>query len=232
VGVTADGGTGSAIRYYLADGSSQVNKGGWPEFFNNALYGQMPSWSALQPPSLESQLGKDRAGQAPGIAPSWGIAPMPGDVWEVVDEPSAPGKGKTLLLRWHDSSQNAVFKKPTVSPPQWTPGVAIRFHSGSSDYFTDKPITIKFHMKLVGNFTRMDVGFNTNWGPLDRNGKPPAEGGEFVVTSTPSTGNWFEFIHTEPPHQKYLRGIDGTLEIFLLGKGEVRIRDVRVLEGD
>ncbi len=230
------GGTADARRFYLPDGTRQENLGGWPNSDNKAFYGLMPSWSAVMPPRLEEQLQGDNAGQAHRKHASWGIAPIPGDVWEVVEETGAPGRGRTLLLRWHDPSHNAVFKSLTTAPPQWTQGVAIYFHPGRPDPFahsyTKKPITIKFHMRLDGDFTRLDVHFGTNWGPLVKD-KPPVEGGDILSTmvSLPRR-QWFEFTHTEEPHDEYERGLDGSLSIQLLGRGEVRLRDVRVFEGN
>ena len=232
-----DGGTASAESYYRADGTSRENTGGWPENNNKALYGLVPSWPAVPPPPIDDQFDDDRAGKTGKKQGSWGIAPLPGDIWEVVDESSAPGQGKTLLLRWHDTSRNAAFKTQPPAPPQWTRGAAIHFDkAGSGPFgssFTKQPITIKFHMKLDGEFSRLDVQWRTCWGPLGPDGKPPAEGGSFSASMTTlPRGQWFEFSHTEPPHKTYERGLDGALSIELLGKGEVRVRDVRVFEGN
>ena len=46
----------------------------------------------------------------------------------------------------------------------------------------------------------------------------------------PPVGQWFEFKHTEPPESKWKRGLDGVLSIEFLGEGEIRLRDVKVLE--
>lgn len=235
-GGVRNGGTADARRFYRADGTRQENIGGWPNADNTALYGQMPSWLPVPPPALEDQLEGDGAGRATGRQVSWGVAPFPGDVWEVVEEPGAPGGGNTLRLRWHDARQNAVFKTLTAAPPHWTPGAAVFFHSGSpkpfSDKFTSKPVTIKFYYKLDGAFSRMDVIWHTSWGPLV-NGKPPAEGGSVTAAvAPPPAGGWAEFSHTEEPHEEYQRGLQGSLAIQFLGRGEIRIRDVRVFEGE
>jgi hypothetical protein len=86
-------------------------------------------------------------------------------------------------------------------------------------------------MKLDGEFSRLDVKYGSNWGPLGANGKPPAEGGHFLQTLTPPPkGQWFEFSYTQSPDANYQRGLDSSLSIELLGDGEVRLRDVRVFE--
>ena len=72
--------------------------------------------------------------------------------------------------------------------------------------------------------------FLTSLGDLI-NGKPPREGGPFVKSlENPPNGQWFEFKHTEPPESKWKRGLDGVLSIEFLGEGEIRLRDVKVLE--
>lgn len=235
-GPPSNGGTAGAESFYDTDGSENVNSGGWPGSSNKASYGLMPSWSASSPPTLEEALGRDSSGKSALQQPSWAIAPVPGDVWEVVDETGAPGAGKTFLLRWHDTRGNAIFKARPPRLPRWTPGAAIAFRSGRSkpfcSFYTREPITIKFQMKLDGAFSRLDVIFDTNWGPLGGNGKPPELGGLFSTTmAPPPIGKWFEFSFTKDPDQKFERGLDGNLFIELLGEGEVRIRDVRVFEG-
>jgi hypothetical protein len=231
------GGTASSENYFSTGGlntEGRANSGGWPEFRNKAFYGLMPSWSADPEPSLADQFHNDRFGRTANSQPSWAIAPLPGDIWEVVDEVGAPGDGRTLLLRWHPTAQNAVFRSKTVRPPQWTPGAAIYFSAGRpnpfASHYTDKPITISFRLKLDGAFTRLDVKFLTNLGDLV-DGKPPAPGGEFIKSlENPPNGQWFEFKHTEPPESKWKRGLDGVLSIEFLGEGEIRLRDVKVLE--
>jgi FG-GAP-like repeat len=235
-GPPSNGGTAGADSYYATDGSQRINIGGWPGNANRASYGLMPSWSASSPPTLENALGRDSAGKSKLQQPSWAIAPVPGDVWEVVDEPGAPGDGKTFLLRWHDAHGNSIFKSRPPRLSQWTPGASVAFRSGRSGpfcaFYTKEPITIKFQMKLDGAFSRLDMIFDTNWGPLGGDKKPPELGGDFSQTmAPPPTGKWFEFSFTQPPDKKYERGLDGTLFIELLGEGEVRIRDVRVYEG-
>ncbi|GAB4167843.1 MAG: hypothetical protein Fur0032_05950 [Terrimicrobiaceae bacterium] len=230
------GGTADARRFYRPDGTRAENAGGWPGVDNNPFYGLMPSWPAVPPPGLEVQLDGDEAGRANGKSVSWGIAPYPGDIWEVIEESGVPGRGRTLLLRWHDTRRDALFKTATVPPPQWTPGVGIHFDSGVNgpfgSNFTKKPITVKFHMKLDGEFSRMDANWGTTWGPLVK-GKPPAQGGSFSFSMSPlPRGQWFEVTHTEEPHDEFERGLCGSLTIMLLGKGEVRLRDVRVFEGN
>lgn len=238
-GGSRNGGTASAERYYRADGTTRENQGGWHNDQHNKMYGLLPSWPADPPRTLQMDVfNRDGIGATKGKQPSWAVAPLPGDVWEVVsDAPDAPGAGKTLLLRWHDTSKNAIFRTRTAALPQWTPGCAVFFSDGNTGPFasqyTPNPITIRFHMKLTGKFTRLDMTFNTSWGPLGKNGKPPEEGGSFTKTLTsPPSGSWFEFSHTEQPGGKHQRGLDGNLFIGLLGEGEVRIRDVRVTEGN
>lgn len=231
------GGTASSENYISTGGlnaEGRANTGGWPGFRNKALYGLMPSWPTEPGPSLADQFHNDRFGRSADSQPSWAIAPLPGDIWEVVDDPGAPGDGRTLVLRWHPTSQNAVFRNRTARPPQWTPGAAIYFSPGRPNPFasqyTDKPITISFRLKLDGEFTRLDVKFATNLGDLV-NGKPPLEGGAFIKSlENPPHGQWFEFKHTEPPDSKWKRGLDGALSIEFLGEGEIRLRDVKVLE--
>lgn len=235
-GPARNGGTADARRFYMPDGTRKENEGGWPDSDNKPFYGLIPSWAANPPPSLEDQLDGDGAGKSSRKQASWGIAPIPGDVWEIVEESGAPGRGSTLLLRWHDPAGNAVFKTPTTAPPQWTHGAAIHFDAGRphpfAAFYTKKAVTIKFHMKLDGDFTRLDTTWTTSWGPL-KGGKPPAMGGSFSFSMTTlPRGQWFEVTHTEQPHEEYQRGLDGSLSILLLGKGEVRLRDVRVYEGD
>jgi len=91
-------------------------------------------------------------------------------------------------------------------------------------------------MKLDGAFSRLDMIFDTNWGPLAESGKgkgdPPEEGGAFSQSmQPPPKGQWFEFSCTQKPGKQHQRGLDGTLSIELLGEGEIRIRDARVFEG-
>ncbi len=235
-GPVSDGGTASAESFYSTDGSTRENTGGWPSNLNKAFYGLMAPWAASPPPTMEEALGRDSSGKAGKHHSSWAIAPVPGDVWEVIDEPGAPGAGKTFLLRWHDWRENAIFKARPARLPQWTPGASIAFRGGGSGPFcsnyTKDAVTVKFQMKLDGAFSRMDVIFRTNWGPLGSNKKPPAEGGDFSqVMAPPPTGQWFEFSFSQPPDSKFERGLDGSLFIELLGEGEIRIRDVQVLEG-
>lgn len=232
----ANGGTADARRMYIPNSPPLENLGGWPNLGNNPFSGLMPGWSAASPPSLESQLQGDDAGKSDTKQVSWGIAPMPGDVWEVVEEPGAPGEGNTLLLRWHDPARNSVFKSSTIAPPQWMPGAAVAIDSGRSgpfaQNFTKGPVTIKFHLRLDGDISRVDCIFKTTWGPLV-GGKPPAEGGHFFFSTTsPPKGQWFEVTHTEEPNDTFQRGLDGDLYIMFLGKGEIRIRDVRVFDGN
>ena len=233
------GGTASSENY-ISTGSlnseGRVNSGGWPAFRNRPFYGLVPSWSADPSPSLEDQFHNDRYGRSAKLQGSWAIAPLPGDIWEVVDESGVPGEGKTLLLRWYPVSENVVFRAPMPRPPQWTPGAAIYFSSGSpnpfASHYTDKAITISFQIRLDGAFSRLDVKFATNLGDLI-NGKPPLEGGPFVKSiENPPVGKWFEFKQSEPPDAKWKRGLDGALSIELLGEGEIRIRDVKILEGN
>ncbi len=232
-----NGGTADAEQYFRADGSNRQNGGGWPGSENESLYGLMPSWDAHMAPTVKQINESSKPGRVSGKQPSWAIAPVPGDIWEVVEEPDAPGKGNTFLLRWLDSKENAIFKSGGIRLPQWSPGVAVAFGPGRPQPFaanyTKDAITIRFHMKLDGEFSRLDVIYDTNWGPLGGNGKPPEEGGEIQCPSMspPPTGKWFEFQCTTPPG-KHTRGLDGGLYIELLGKGEVRIRDVRVTEGN
>lgn len=230
------GGSGSAERYYRADGSFRADVGGWAGDKNDKFWGLMPAWNDNSLPTVEKVLDEDKPGGLRGKVASWAIAPLPGDYWESVEESGAPGQGRTLLLRWHDWSTNSVFKFRPTPDPRWTRGVSIRFPNGRpgpyGGAFTKGSIRIRFHMKLDGKFSRMHVYMRTSWGPL-RNGKPPEEGGSFEAPPMlpPPTGKWFEFSHTEPPGKEHQRGLEGTLFIYLLGDGEVRIRDVRITEG-
>jgi len=189
------------------------------------------------PPTVRQIDDSSKPGRVPGKQPSWAIAPLPGDIWEVVEETGAPGKGNTFLLRWHDPKENAIFKSDPPRLAQWSPGVAVAFGPGRPQpfafHYTKDAITIRFHMKLEGDFSRLDVIYDTNWGPLGGNGKPPEEGGliQCPPMTPPPIGKWFEFQCTTPPG-KHIRGLDGGLSIELLGQGEVRIRDVRVTEGN
>jgi hypothetical protein len=228
------GGTASSERIHLPDGTKFINRGGWPGQQNSAFYGLIPDTPALVNTPALNMVEGDRPYRA-GKTVSWAVAPWPGEIWEVVDE-SGPGDGKTLLLRWHDWSRNTVFRRRPEAPPQWTPGVAVALENSIpnpfNDIFTDGPITISYHMKLDGQFSRLDTFFSTNYGPLGSDGKPPIEGGSFSHTmENPPSGRWFEVRHTQPPHAQHSRGLAGSLYIMLLGHGEVRIRDVRVEEG-
>jgi hypothetical protein len=233
------GGTASSENYISTGGinaEGRTNSGGWPALRNKAFYGLAPSWFADPPPLLADQLQGDRVGRTANFQASWAIAPLPGDIWEVIDDPGAPGEGKSLYLRWHPSAGNTVFRSRTPRPPQWTPGAAVYFSPGRpnpfASHYTDKPITVSFHLKLDGAFSRLDVKFLSNFGDLV-GGKPPLEGGGFVKTlENPPTGQWFEFKHVEPPDSKWKRGIDGAVSIELLGEGEIRLRDVKILEGN
>lgn len=235
-GIRRHGGTGSAERYVSTEGETREDSRGWPNDTHQVIYGLMPGWPGQRLPDLaKSIFNRDKPGQTESRQPSWAIAPFPGDVWESVEEAGAPGQGRTLLLRWHSLGQEGIFKSRLPDIPRWTPGAAVHFPNNTRGPFctqyTRKPILVRFHYRLTGAFTRLDVQFISNWGPLGSNRKPPAEGGRETFTlNPPAQGAWNEVSWTIPPHKEYARGLDAGLSIELIGRGELRLRDVRIQE--
>jgi len=225
------GGTANAERYYSQDNQDRVNERGWPGR-QSLFFGLMPSWDP-------AQWGKpDRKGRPsfgiPKPFASWAVAPVPYEVFDIVDEqPQGAGDGKTLRLTWHDPSSNAVFRQPRDAMTRFGQGVSIHLsprQAYSQDKnMVDENIRCVFRMKLEGRWERMHVVFGSRYFEKIDGKWEIRDGGHsnFRTMVPPQTGAWFTF-DSVVAKGKFPRGIEADLVIQLIGRGNLHLRDVVV----
>jgi hypothetical protein len=225
------GGTADGQRYYSQDNQDRVNQGGWARR-HVLFYGLMPSWHP------EEWGRPDRKGRPsygiPKPFASWAVAPVPYEVFDVIDEtPQGGGEGKTFRLTWHDPATNAVFRQPRDAMTRFGQGASLNFsprQAWSQDSnVVDENIRCVFRMKLEGRWERMDVTFGSRFFEQVAGKWEIRDGGHcnFRTMTPPPTGAWFTY-DAVVPKGKYPRGIESDLTIQLIGRGNLSIRDVEV----
>lgn len=241
------GGTQNALRLINPDDSQELNSEGVGPRDMRWFYMLMPGWQQQWQPTqgprggrfypnyaemlAEVKLGgRDRI--APGYSASWGIAPVPYEVWSVVEE-EGPGEGHTLHLRWHNPAENAVFKQARDQMTEFGQGAEVILcreggaHAGNLNALVDKEhVKISFHYKLDGRFERIETAISAKY--TDSKGDPNHHIYGTISQSTGlKTGVWakYEYIDGVPP---FNRRVGNALHIRFVGRGEIRVRDVRV----
>jgi hypothetical protein len=221
----AAGGTADAERYITQASGGAENIDGWPSKMTT-FFGLMPSWEP------ETYLAADEKGRRfypiPAMPASWAVAPVPYEVFNVVkEEAEGNGAGNTFTLTWHDPSRNAVFRQPRDAMTSFGQGASYMFNGanlGKRSDTVDANIRASFFMKLDGSFTRMEVFEYTDY----YSGTNRLDGGhiQFKTMNPPPTGSWFHY-DAVVAKGKYPRS-PGPLEIRILGRGNISIRDVAV----
>jgi len=225
-------GTADAQRYYSQDNQDRVNQRGWSDR-HTLMYGLMPSWDP------ETWGKPDRKGrilyEAPVPFASWAIAPVPYEVFEVIEErPPGAGEGNTFRLTWHDPATNKVFRQPRDGMTRFGQGVSIALLPNSKwsqgKTVVDENLRCTFRFKLEGRFERMHVSLGSRFFEMV-NGKwelRDGGGAEFRTLLPPPTGGAWTTYDSVVPKGKYPRGVEAELHIQLIGRGNVSIRDVVV----
>jgi 1,2-phenylacetyl-CoA epoxidase PaaB subunit len=184
-----------------------------------------------------------------GSVASYAVAPVPYEVFRVEEEAPSRQNGQgnyTLVQSWHNPQENTVFKQPRNQLTRFGEGVSLYFQpkekqkfqlrDASSQEYTQwlsenlhqKNIRVSFYMKLEGEFSHLMAEYPCRrWNPKS---KTVAKGGQirFHTMENPPIGQWF---HYESIVEKAdLPRTTTGLYVFLLGRGEVRIRDVAVAD--
>jgi hypothetical protein len=235
------GGTADGRRYITAGRHNIFNEGGWPD--QEVWYGLHPTWEPertferLTEMLAEGNFSQDRFYWA-GSAPSFAIAPVPYEVFKLVEEGPSPERGEgdfTLVQSWHDPRENAVFNQSRDEPTRFGQGVSIAFQpkEGRKSEVKDEKIhndnvRVSFYMKLEGDFSLMTVVYGSSVWLSDIRKKGQGGAIIFEKMETPPTGKWFHYESIAPAIDK--PRISGRLAIHLHGRGEVYLRDVAVAD--
>jgi len=249
------GGTAGAQRYFTQAGQDIVNKGGWPgrQF---GWWGLMPQFDPLNMTSRIEKFIHDNLAEGKGInfgklqnseglIPSWAIAPVPYEVFEVIDERPDGNNGegdKTLQLTWHNPNSNRIFRQPRDQPTPFGVGVSYSFPSTRADklgktaplepWMTNNlhkgNVRISFFMKLEGSFSKLTVLYKSRF-YIEEIRKAGDGGKVFGPTmSPPPNGRWFHYEAVVGPGDR--PRTRGSLWVHLTGRGDVWIRDVAVAD--
>lgn len=246
------GGTADARRFYTARFSDKVNSGGWPDL--QPWYGLMPGWNPDEAYERYEQVLEEGPFNPEkfyrnGAVPSYAVAPVPYEVFGLVNEAPSRAKGQgiyTLFQTWHDPQQNMVFKQPRDQITKFGEAVSVSFEpvrrkslsrrnasaqeveQWMKETLHHDNVRVSFYVKLEGDFPLMTVEYFTrHWNPESR--KLDKEGGiVFRTVKEPPIGKWFHYESIVD--KSYLPRIPGSLVIRFHGRGEVRIRDVAVAD--
>ncbi len=213
------GGTGDAQRFLSQAGNTE-DANGWPSRMS-VFYGLMPSWNP------DVFFAKDKKGrtlyQIPKMSASWGVAPVPYEVFHVIEEAAdGNGVGNTFTQTWHDPAENSVFRQRRDAPTKFGQGVTIAFMGLENEDTVDANVRLSFFMKLEGKFDRLTAVGHAGY----RNGGDRPEGGKciFKTITPPPIGRWFHY-ESVVPKGKHPRDL-GEVDLWLTGRGNVSIRDV------
>jgi hypothetical protein len=246
------GGTADARRYFTARSRGVENQDGWPK--PNPWYGLIPGWDpdeaflSYQQNLANGPFRDDRFYRA-GTTPSYAIAPVPYEIFGLVEESASREKGSgdyTLLQTWHDPRSNQVFRQPRNQMTRFGQAVSLSFPSARLPKLDRKNLSdakreawikenlhngnvrTSFYMKLEGDFSRLTVGYGSrNWYREKLN---IGDGGQiqFKTIENPPIGRWFHYQSIAGPSDQ--PRAPGSLAIHLYGRGEVRIRDVAIAD--
>ncbi len=227
----AAGGTADASRYFTQQGGSSQNSSGFPNR-PDVAFGLMPSWDPENPP--EGLFDPGRRDGLPGLSASWGVAPVPFDLFQVIPATAGdPGLGATFVQSWHDPARHSVFRRPRDGVTSFGQGVGFAFFAADgrreAAATVDENLRVAFQIRVEGQFTRLEVQYDTAY----YEGKK-ARGRNLVVfpplVPMPA-GAWISY-EAVVPKGEYPRSSGGRLFIRLLGRGVVGIRDVAISTTD
>ncbi len=242
------GGSANSQRYYDTAAGIINNINGMGTGKRFPIHGLLPSFTPEQVfDAAETTGGATPRGSVGNAFASWGIAPVPYDVWQVIQEkPPNAGEGNTLSLTWHEPVQNLVFKQNRDQLTRFGHGAQLHIGTKGGPYSDNrlevgKGVRLSFHVKLEGKFTTMRSKIH-NRDRLSKGGFASKGNRHLILPfmDNPPHGKWFEVNFAFPPPDQagvkdaksdWCLGVRG-ISILWLGRGDISIRDVQLTESD